>query len=172
LNNQLVIKRARAHRWASVLLALAALGLPGWVASAVVPASLVGEWQLRQVSFVAERPLSQELQEQLDDSTVAALNDALQQGRTRQVVYFRPDSTYQLDYYEDPAAAPTWTEAGTYRVAGGILAGAAPTSPNGSSFGYCRLRKLTARQLVLDFPFGADSLRIFKQLAYARRPAR
>ena len=159
----------KTHLRIGSLLALVGLSLAGWVASAAAPPQLVGEWQLRQVSFVAERPLSHELQEQLDDSTVAALNEVLRHDRTRQVVRFRPDGTYQLDQYENPAIAPTWTEAGTYRVADGVLAGVAPAAPTGSSFAHCRLRKLTARQLLLDFPFGPDSLRLFKQLAYARR---
>jgi hypothetical protein len=153
-------------------LGLVGLGLAGWAASAAAPPQLAGDWQLRQVSFVSYQPLSHELQEQLDDSTIAALNDALRHDRTRQVVHFQPGGTYQLDHYENPAAAPTWTETGTYRLAGGVLTGVAPAAPNGSSFAQCQLRKLTARQLVLDFPFGPDSLRLFKQLAYARRATR
>jgi hypothetical protein len=153
------------------LVALAALSLAGWAAGLPAAAPLVGEWQLRQVSFVAERPLSHELQEQLDDSAIAVLNEGLRQGHTRQLVSFRPDGTYQLHHYEVPAPLPAWTEAGTYRLAGQVLTGLAPAAPHGSSFAQGRLRKLTARQLVLHFPFGPDSLRIFKQLAYTRRPA-
>lgn len=121
------------------------------------------------MSFVAERPLSHELQEQLDDSAVAVLNEGLRQGHTRLLVSFRPDGTYQIDHYETPAPLPAWTEAGTYQLAGQALMGLAPAAPHGSSLAQGRVRKLTARQLVLDFPFGPDSLRIFKQLAYTRQ---
>lgn len=145
----------------------AALAAGPRVAPAQVPARLVGRWQAQQVSLLARRVVSHEVQEQMNDSAMALTNDELRQGALRQIVSFQTDGTYR--YEQTRKGQPPHTEAGTYTVRQNVIEGQSPGTAGESSFARWRIAQL-GRQLVLERPIWADSLRISQQIEFRRLP--
>ncbi len=138
-------------------------------ALAQVPPRLAGRWQAQQISLLARRVVSHEVQEQMNDSAIAVTNGELRHGALRQVVEFQPEGTYR--YEQTRKGQPSRTEAGTYAVRQNVIEGHSPGTAGGSSFARWHIAQLGRRQLVLEQPIWADSLRISQQIEFRRLPA-
>ncbi|MFD1467449.1 hypothetical protein ACFQ48_04365 [Hymenobacter caeli] len=149
------------------LLAAALAGGPR-EAAAQAPARLAGHWQALQISLVANHVVSHALQERMNDSALAVTNFELRHHTLEQVVEFRADGTYR--YAQKSKSAPARTETGTYTVGKSVVEAQSPGAAEGSSFARWRIVRLGRRQLVLERPMWADSLRIGQQVEFRRWP--
>lgn len=146
--------------WAAGLLAVR----PGW---AQVPVLLPGQWELRQISFVANQTVPPDMLARMDNPEVADLNREMASGTAHLVVEFRPDGSYQFEVQR--AGQPSHTEQGTYHVSGKTLLAQSPGTEGGSSFDQQQLLELTRRRLVVQFLVGDELPGVFEELEYRRR---
>jgi hypothetical protein len=94
-------------------LAVASL-LVATTARAQVPALLLGQWEMRQISFIANQTVPPDIQERMDNPEVAELNQEVAAGVAHLLVEFRPDGTYHFTVKRP--GQPDRVEAGTYAV--------------------------------------------------------
>lgn len=146
---------------------LAAAGLLLAVASpAQVPALLPGQWELRQIAFVANQTVSHDIMERMDNPEVAELNQEVAAGVAHLLVEFRPDGTYQFSVQRP--GQPAHTEAGTYAVRARHLLAQSPGTTGGSSFDGQRIVQLSRRKLVVEFPVGEELPGVMEEIEYRR----
>lgn len=137
-------------------------------ARAQVPPLLLGRWELRQISFVANQTVPPDILERMDNPEVAELNQEMAGGEARLVVDFRPDGTYTFTVVR--AGQPGHTEVGTYGVSGKTLLSQSPDTAGGSSFDQQQLVALTPRRLIIRFLVGDELPGVEEELAYRRVP--
>ena len=137
-------------------------------ALAQAPPRLAGRWQAQQISLLARRAVPHEVQEQMNDSAMALTNAELRHGTLRQVIEIQSGGTYR--YEQTRTGQPPRTEVGTYAVRQNVIEGHSPGTAGGSSFARWRIARLGRRQLVLEQPIWADSLRISQQIEFRRLP--
>jgi hypothetical protein len=157
--------------WRSVFwqISLAAAGLlAATTARAQVPALLLGQWEMRQISFVANQTVPPDIMERMDNPEVAELNQEVAGGAARLVVEFRPDGAYQ--FVVARAGQPAHTETGTYSVSGKTLLAQSPGTEGGSSFDRQQLVALTRRRLVIRFVVGDELPGVEEEVEYRRAP--
>lgn len=148
-------------------LSLAAASLPAVAtARAQVPALLPGQWELRQIGFVANQTVSPDVMERMDNPAVAELNQEVAAGAARLLLEFRPNGTYQFTVRR--AGEPDRTETGTYAVRASVLRAQSPTTEGGSSFDQQRLTQLSRRKLVVEFPVGDELPGVLEEIEYRR----
>lgn len=147
--------------WSTSLL----LAAPG-AGRAQVPAALLGQWEMRQISFVANQPVPPNIQERMDNPEVAELNQEVASGTARLLVEFRADGTYQFTVAR--SGQPTRVEAGTYSVRDGTLFAQSPATESGASFDNQQLGQLNRRRLVLDFQVGSELPGVLEEVEYHR----
>jgi hypothetical protein len=135
-------------------------------AQAQVPALLVGRWEMRQISFVAERAVPDSVLHQMDNPQVADLNIALAAGEAKAIVDFRPDGTYQFTLVR--AGQTERAEAGSYSVKNNTLVAQSPATPGGSSFDDQLLTRLTRRVLIVTFVVGPELPGVLEEVEYRR----
>lgn len=155
--------------WRTVywVFALAGAGLLAtFTAEAQVPALLLGQWEMRQISFVANQAVSHDIMERMDNPEVAELNQEVAAGAARLLVEFRPDGTYQFTVRR--AGSPDHVEAGTYTVRARLLLAQSPATEGGSSFDQQRLTQLSRRKLVVEFPVGNTLPGVVEEIEYRR----
>ncbi len=146
---------------------LVAVGLLLAVAGrAQVPALLLGQWELRQISFVANQTVPPEILERMDNPEVAELNAEVAAGVAQLRVVFRPDGTYRFAV-QQPGQPPR-TEVGTYAVQGSQLLAQSPGIEGGSSFDGQRITQLTRRKLVIELVVGAELPGVVEEIEYRR----
>lgn len=147
------------------LLPLAGLLLIGR-ARAQVPAALLGQWQLYQVSFVTDQGAAPELLARMDNPEVATLNREITAGTSRLLVTFRPDGTYAFTIVRP--GQPVRNESGTYVVQDKVLFAESPATVGGSSFDHQRLVQVGRRRLVVEFPVGEELPGVMEEVEYRR----
>lgn len=135
-------------------------------ARAQVPAQLVGQWEMRQISFLAEHAVPDSVLARMDNPQVASLNQEIRAGSARLAVEFRPDGTYLFTITR--AGRTERTEAGTYAVQHNTLLSQSPTTEGGSSFNDQYLAKLSGRTLLLTFRVGPELPDILEEVEYRR----
>jgi hypothetical protein len=150
--------------WRKLLL-LAGLLLAGRT-RAQVPAALLGQWELRQISFVTDQGAAPELLARMDNPEVAALNREVTGGTAHLLVTFRPDGTYAFSITR--LGQPSRNEIGTYSVQGKTLFAQSPTTVGGSSFDHQRLVQVGRRKLVVDFLVGEELPGVTEEVEYRR----
>jgi len=133
---------------------------------AQVPALLVGQWEMRQISFLAERAVPDSILHQMDNPQVADLNNAIRAGEARATVDFRPDGTYQ--FILTHAGRTERTETGSYSVQHNTLMAHSPATEAGSSFNDQLLTRLTRRTLVVTFVVGPELPEVLEEVEYQR----
>jgi hypothetical protein len=146
-------------------LALAGL-LATATARAQVPALLLGQWEMRQISFVASQTVPPDIMERMDNPEVAELNQEVAAGAAHLLVAFRPDGTYQFSVRR--AGEPDRLETGTYAVRAHVLLAESPTTEGGSSFNQQHLIELSRRKLVVEFPVGNELPGVLEEIEYRR----
>ncbi|MVN76130.1 hypothetical protein GO988_07315 [Hymenobacter sp. HMF4947] len=146
-----------------VLLAWAG-GLPA--VQAQVPSLLIGKWEVRQISFIADRAVPDSILHQMDNPQVAALNNEIRDGAAHLVVEFRADGTYL--FVLTNAGRVERTEHGTYAVHDHTLLGQSPTTEGGSSFNDQHLERLTRRTLIVTFQAGPELPDVLEEVEYHR----
>lgn len=151
--------------WPGIWL-LAGLLLLGARTRAQVPAALLGQWELRQISFVTDQGATPELLARMDNPEVAALNREVTAGTAHLLVTFRPDGTYAFSITR--AGRPARNETGTYYVQHKTLFAQSPTTAGGSSFDHQRLVQVGRRKLVVDFLVGEDLPGVTEEVEYRR----
>lgn len=137
-------------------------------ARAQVPAALLGEWELRQISFVTDQGAAPELLARMDNPEVAALNREVTAGTARLRVAFRPDGTYVFSIARP--GQPARNETGTYIVQNKTLFAQSPATAGGSSFDHQRLVQVSRRKLVVDFLVGEELPGVTEEVEYRRLP--
>lgn len=135
---------------------------------AQVPPLLLGQWELRQISFVANQTVPPDILERMDNPEVAELNQAVAGGAAHLVVAFRPDGSYQFTVMGE--GMPSRIETGTYSVSGKTLLAHSPGTAGGSSFDGQQLVQLTRRRLVVAFLVGPELPGVLEEVAYRRVP--
>ena len=151
-------------RWQVVLTTVGVL--VGSAAQAQVPAQLLGQWELRQIAFVANQTVSHDIMERMDNPGVAELNQEVAAGAAHLLVEFRPDGTYQFSVQRP--GQPASTEAGTYTVRARQLLAQSPGMAAGSSFDGQRIVQLSRRKLVVEFPVGEELPGVVEEIEYRR----
>jgi hypothetical protein len=136
-------------------------------AHAQVPAALLGQWQLYQVSFVTDQGAAPELLARMDNPEVATLNREVTAGTSRLLVTFRPDGTYSFSIARP--GQPVRNETGTYFVQNNTLFAQSPATAGGSSFDHQRLVQVGRRKLVVEFLVGEELPGVTEEVEY-RRP--
>ncbi|MDJ0366271.1 hypothetical protein QMK33_14015 [Hymenobacter sp. H14-R3] len=136
-------------------------------ACAQVPAALLGQWELRQISFVTDQGADPALLARMDNPEVAALNRAVTAGTARLLVTFRPDGTYAFSIARP--GQPVRNEIGTYFVRDNTLFAQSPATAGGSSFDHQRLVQVGRRKLVVEFLVGEELPGVLEEVEY-RRP--
>ncbi len=156
------------NRWITPRRAgLVAVGLLLAVASrAQVPALLPGQWELRQISFVANQTVPPDILERMDNPEVAELNEEMAAGAAQLRVEFRPDGTYRFAVQR--SGQPPRTEVGTYAVQGSQLQAQSPGTEGGSSFDGQRIAELSRRKLVIELVVGAELPGVVEEMEYRR----
>lgn len=149
--------------WAVAALAYVG-GLPA--ARAQVPGLLPGKWEVRQISFIADRAVPDSILHQMDNPQVATLNNDIRDGAAHVVVDFRPDGTYLFTLTN--AGRVERTERGTYVVQGRTLLGQSPSTEGGSSFNDQHLERLTRRTLIVTFQAGPELPEVLEEVEYHR----
>jgi len=128
--------------------------------------TLVGEWELRQVTFMARQPLPDSLQAVLiDDSAAFTTNEQLQRHQLTVRLTLRADSTYRL--HTSRPGQPATTETGTYSLRHQQLR-ARTTTGEPALFDGQLLTRLTKRALVWEHPIWGDGYQVYRQLNYVR----
>ncbi|MDO7885920.1 hypothetical protein [Hymenobacter cheonanensis] len=135
---------------------------------AQVPPLLLGRWELRQISFIANQTVPPDILERMDNPEVAELNQEVAAGAAHLVVEFRPDGTYHFTVMR--AGQPARTEQGAYRVSGKTLLAQSPGTEGGSSFDRQQLVEVSRRRLVVRFLVGDELPGVAEELAYRRVP--
>jgi hypothetical protein len=149
------------------LLSLAIAGLLAAApAKAQVPALLLGQWEMRQVSFVANQTVPPDIMERMDNPEVAELNQEVAAGVAHLLVTFLPDGTYLFTVRR--AGAPDRLETGTYAVRANVLLAQSPATAGGSSFDQQRLTQLSRRRLVVEFAVGKELPGVVEEIEYRR----
>lgn len=149
--------------WRSVWLVASWLPL---TSRAQVPAALLGQWELRQISFVTDQGAAPELLARMDNPEVAALNREVAGGTARLLVTFRPDGTYAFSITR--SGQPARNETGTYYVQNKTLFAQSPATAGGSSFDHQRLVQVGRRKLVVDFLVGDELPGVTEEVEYRR----
>lgn len=169
-SHSLLAVRVLPVRW-SFLLLLVSLGVSLLVvrpARAQVPALLLGQWEMRQISFVASQTVPPDILDRMNNPEVAELNQEVAAGTGHLVVEFRPDGTYRFTVAR--AGQPNRIEIGTYVVSGKTLLAQSPATEGGSSFDHQQLVQISRRRLVVEFPVGDDLPGVVEEIAYRRAP--
>jgi len=135
-------------------------------AQAQVPALLLGQWEMRQISFVANQTVPPDIMERMDNPEVAELNQEVAAGVARLVVEFRPDGTYHFTVKQP--GQPDRLETGTYAVRANVLLAQSPATAGGSSFNQQRLVQVSRRRLVVEFPVGEELPGVVEEIEYRR----
>jgi hypothetical protein len=135
-------------------------------ARAQVPALLPGQWEMRQIGFVANQTVPPDIMERMDNPEVAELNQEVAAGTAHLLVEFRADGTYQFTVTR--AGEPSRVETGTYAVRANVLLAKSPTTEGGSSFDQQRLTELSRRKLVVEFPVGNELPGVVEEIEYRR----
>jgi hypothetical protein len=135
-------------------------------ARAQVPPHLLGQWEVRQISFTASQTVPPDILERMDNPEVAALNREIANGTAHLLVVFRPDGSYQFTIRR--AGQLDHTEAGTYIVSGKTLLGQIPGSASGSSFDHQHLVQVSRHKLVVEFPVGDELPEVLEEIEYRR----
>jgi len=135
-------------------------------ARAQVPALLLGQWEMRQISFVANQTVPPDIMERMDNPEVAELNQEVAAGVAHLLVDFRPDGTYQFTVRR--AGEPDRLETGTYAVRAHVLLAQSPATEGGSSFDQQRLIEVSRRKLVVQFPVGNELPGVLEEIEYRR----
>jgi hypothetical protein len=146
-------------------LAVASL-LAAATAQAQVPALLLGQWEMRQISFVANQTVPPDIMERMDNPEVAELNQEVAAGVAQLVVDFRPDGTYHFTVKQP--GQPDRVETGTYTVRAHVLLAQSPATVGGSSFNQQRLTQVSRRKLVVEFPVGNELPGVVEEIEYRR----
>jgi hypothetical protein len=146
-------------------LAIAGL-LAAATAQAQVPALLLGQWEMRQISFVANQPVPPDIMERMDNPEVAALNREVAAGVAHLRVEFRPDGTYSFTVQQP--GKPASLEAGTYAVRANVLLAQSPGTEGGSSFNQQHLTEVSRRKLIVEFPVGNELPGVVEEIEYRR----
>ena len=152
-----------------LLVSLASLGaglLKPAVVRAQVPALLPGQWEMRQISFVANQTVPPDILKQMDNPEVAELNQEIADGQTHLVVEFRPDGTYL--FVVARLGQPGRIETGTYSVKGKTLLAQSPGTESGSSFDHQEMVQLSRRRLVVEFLVGDELPGVLEEVEYRR----
>jgi hypothetical protein len=155
-------------RWRLLLLpvSLLMLLLKAGSVQAQVPPLLLGQWEMRQVSFLANQSVPPDILERMDNPEVAELNQEVAGGTAHLLVEFRPDGTYRFSVVR--AGQPDRIETGTYSVSGKTLLAQSPATEGGSSFDGQELTQLSRRRLVVTFLVGAELPGVFEEVEYRR----
>lgn len=135
-------------------------------ARAQVPALLLGQWEMRQISFVANQTVPPDMLARMDNPEVAELNQEVAAGIAHLRVEFRPDGTYRFTVQQP--GQPDRLETGTYTVRAGVLLAQSPATAGGSSFNQQRLTQVSRRKLVVEFPVGEDLPGVLEEIEYRR----
>lgn len=124
----MLFSRKRFHLIISaVSLGVSLLG-PG-TGCAQIPALLAGQWEMRQISFVANQTVPPDILEQKDSPQVTELNQKQAGGSARLVVEFRPEGTHRFAVARQ--GPPPCSEARTYTVRGKTLLAQSPSTEGG-----------------------------------------
>jgi hypothetical protein len=134
--------------------------------NAQVPALLVGQWQMRQISFVANQTVPPDILERMNNPVVAELNQELAGGTAQLVVEFKPGGTYQFTVTRP--GQPAHIETGTYSVRGKTLLAQSPDTDGGSSFDQQTVVQLSRRRLVVEFLAGEELPEVLEEVEYRR----
>jgi hypothetical protein len=135
-------------------------------ARAQVPPSLVGQWEVSQISFTASQTVPPDILERMDNPEVAELNREMISGTAHLVVAFRADGSYQFTTVR--SGQPNYTEAGTYTVSGKTLLAKNTDASGSSSFDHQQLVQVGRRKLVIEFPVGAELPGVLEEIEYRR----
>ena len=146
-------------------LAVAGL-LAAATARAQVPALLLGQWEMRQISFVANQTVPPDIMERMDNPEVGELNQEVAADVAHLRVEFRPDGTYRFTVQR--LGQPDRLETGTYTVHANVLLAQSPGTAGGPSFDQQRLIQLNRRKLVVEFPVGQDLPGVMEEIEYRR----
>lgn len=152
-----------ALRRAALAVACLLLAVAG---RAQVPALLLGQWKLYQISFVANQTVSHDIMERMDNPEVAELNQEVAAGVTHLRVAFRPNGTYEFTVQRP--GQPSHVETGTYEVHAQQLLAQRPGTEGGSSFDGQRIVELSRRRLVVEFPVGEELPGVVEEIEYRR----
>jgi hypothetical protein len=148
------------------LLVLNSFLLPIASARAQVPALLLGQWELRQVSFVTSQGAPPDLLARMDNPEVAALNQQIAGGTAHLLVTFQPDGTYAFRVMRP--GQPAREETGTYFVTNKTLFAQSPATEGGSSFDHQLLVQVSRRRLVVEFLVGDELPGVTEEVEYRR----
>lgn len=132
-----------------------------------VPPTLLGRWKTRQIGFTITGATPDSVRDQLDNSEVADLNQAIFFGDALLVVEFKADSTY--DFTIMRGGETFRHETGTFSVRQGRLLASSPGSADGASFNDQQIQKLARRSLVLSFPTGPEQPGVNEEIEYTRQ---
>jgi hypothetical protein len=133
---------------------------------AQVPDLLAGQWQMRQISFVANQTVPPDILERMDNPEVAELNQEIAGGTAQLVVEFRPGGTYQFTVMRQ--GQPARVETGTYTIRGKTLLAQSPSTEGGSSFDRQEVMQLSRRRLVVQFLVGDELPGVLEEVEYRR----
>jgi hypothetical protein len=148
-------------------ISLAAVGLLiAPAARAQVPALLLGQWEMHQISFVAHHTVPPDIMERMDNPEVGELNQEVAADVAHLKVEFRPDGTYSFTVQR--LGQPDRLETGTYSVRANMLLAQSPGTPGGSSFDQQRLIQLNRRKLVVEFPIENELPGVVEEIEYRR----
>jgi hypothetical protein len=148
-------------------MSLAAAGLlAATTAQAQVPALLLGQWEMSQISFVANQTVPPDIMERMDNPEVAELNQEVAAGVAHLRVEFRPDGTYRFTVQQP--GQPDRLETGTYDVRAHLLLAQSPDTEGGSSFNQQHLTEVSRRKLVVEFPVGEELPGVVEEIEYRR----
>lgn len=146
------------------------LAAAGWLATpsarAQVPALLLGQWEMRQISFVANHTVPPDIMERMNNPAVAELNQGVAAGVAHLRVEFRPDGTYRFTVQQP--GQPARLETGTYTVRAHVLLAQSPGTAGGSSVNQQRLTQLSRRKLVVEFPVENELPGVVEEIEYRR----
>ena len=131
-----------------------------------LPPTLLGRWQTRQIGFTVSATTPDSVRNQLENSEVGDLNQAIFLGEAVLEAEFRADSTYEFTIVRGGAVQRH--ETGTFSVRGGRLLASAPSSPDGSSFNDQQIQRLARRALVLTFLVGPELPGVQEEITYRR----
>jgi hypothetical protein len=134
---------------------------------AQVPPLLVGQWEAREIGFVAQESVPDSVRERLDDPEVGALNVDIMRGEAQLLVDFRADGSYQFSVTRNGQVVRA--ESGTYSMVHDTLYARSPASVGGSSFNDQHVSRLTRRSLILTFWVGSNLPGVTEEIEYRRR---
>ena len=130
------------------------------------PPTRLGRWKTRQIGFTITGATPDSVRDQLDNSEVAGLNQAMFYGEALLEVEFKADSTYEFTIMR--GGETMRYETGTFSVRQGQLLANSPNSLDGSSFNDQKILKLARRSLVLAFPTGPQQPGVIEEIEYVR----